>query len=121
LEGFFFRRGCEDGADGEKSVLNFCQHRFMNGIYLLVADESDVRIELINRSVTLDAEMVFGNALPSEKRRGSCIAGFGIDFHRVGFGLMESLSMRPSRKRMTRWAYAAISSSWVTRITVFPF
>ena len=51
--------------------------------YILVGNETDPRIQLINRAIALDTNMVFGYPRTPNQRSLALVAGFCVDFHLI--------------------------------------
>jgi hypothetical protein len=75
------RRGRQVGTQGEEQVLDAVDHRRQFGIGMLTLHPSQLAVQLVDRAIGIDAEVGFWDALATEQRGGSIVAGFCIDFH----------------------------------------
>ena len=80
-----FRCLGELGTNGKKTVLDFaqpCRHFLVAG---RVADDADIGVELVDRSIAFNAQVVFGDAYAANQCGSSFIAGLRVDLEHLGY------------------------------------
>jgi hypothetical protein len=67
LTWWFIRVRCQLSACRKQPILNFFQQGPTVGVYGLVAQQANPRIQLINCTVRIDSQISFAHAPPADK------------------------------------------------------
>ena len=81
------------GTDGKQVVLDLLQQIAEIIGHIVVPDNSHEAVELVNGAIGFNAEMVLGDAGPSQKGSLTLVSFFGVNLHERSIG--EFLLLKP--------------------------